>query len=171
MLFTILQSRLARRSRQRQRGCYKSFCCSTALEANSSTGQRDLTWLQAHITTHIFDVRRDKLRANILLKQHQLEVDLRHIGLFNDELAHAIQERPGEILPYVRSRYLLVYLIFDMCSSLSRPLRRLRVPFSFPSRRVLKLLKKRQLFPSLRCISSSNLVSTCSNSATSPPIL
>lgn len=44
---------------------------------------------------------RDKLRANLLLKQHQLEVDLRHIGLFNDELAHAIQERPAEILPLV----------------------------------------------------------------------
>ncbi|TCD70669.1 minichromosome maintenance protein 5 [Steccherinum ochraceum] len=44
-------------------------------------------------------VYRDKLRANLLLKQHQLEVDLRHIGLFNEELAHSIQERPGEILP------------------------------------------------------------------------
>ncbi|GJE87730.1 MCM family DNA replication licensing factor [Phanerochaete sordida] len=44
-------------------------------------------------------IYRDKLRANLLLKQHQLEVDLRHVGLFNDELAHAIQERPAEILP------------------------------------------------------------------------
>ena len=44
----------------------------------------------------------DKLRANLLLKQYQLEVDLRHIGLYNDELAHAIQERPAEILPLVR---------------------------------------------------------------------
>ncbi len=45
---------------------------------------------------------RDKLRANLLLKQHQIEVDLRHVGLYNDELAHAIQEKPGEILPLVR---------------------------------------------------------------------
>ncbi|PCH33364.1 MCM-domain-containing protein [Wolfiporia cocos MD-104 SS10] len=43
--------------------------------------------------------RIDKLRANLLLKQYQLEVDLRHIGLFNDELAHTIQDRPAEILP------------------------------------------------------------------------
>ena len=45
----------------------------------------------------------DKLRANLLLKQYQLEVDLRHIGLYNDELAHAIQDRPAEILPLVCS--------------------------------------------------------------------
>ncbi|OCH96700.1 MCM-domain-containing protein [Obba rivulosa] len=44
-------------------------------------------------------IYRDKLRANLLLKQHQLEVDLRHLGLYNDELAHAVQDRPAEILP------------------------------------------------------------------------
>ncbi|EIW86402.1 MCM-domain-containing protein [Coniophora puteana RWD-64-598 SS2] len=41
---------------------------------------------------------RDKLRANFLLKQYQLEVDLRHISLYNDELAHAIQDQPADIL-------------------------------------------------------------------------
>ncbi|KAF7789205.1 hypothetical protein EIP86_000145 [Pleurotus ostreatoroseus] len=44
-------------------------------------------------------IYRDKLRANLLLKQYVLEVDLRHLGIFNDELAHAIQERPADILP------------------------------------------------------------------------
>ncbi|KAJ3548334.1 hypothetical protein NM688_g5310 [Phlebia brevispora] len=44
-------------------------------------------------------IYRDKLRANLLLKQYVLEIDLRHLGIFNDELAHAIQERPAEILP------------------------------------------------------------------------
>ncbi|KAG6829285.1 hypothetical protein H0H92_005038 [Tricholoma furcatifolium] len=44
-------------------------------------------------------IYRDKLRGNLLLKQYLLEVDLRHIGLFNDELAHAIQDRPAEVLP------------------------------------------------------------------------
>jgi len=47
-------------------------------------------------------MRSDKLRGNILLKQHLLEVDLRHVGLFNDELAHAIQDRPADVLPLVR---------------------------------------------------------------------
>ncbi|KAI6134041.1 MCM-domain-containing protein [Pisolithus croceorrhizus] len=44
-------------------------------------------------------VYRDKLRANLLLKQYQLEVDLRHLSLYNDELAHAMQDRPADILP------------------------------------------------------------------------
>ncbi|KAF8807264.1 MCM-domain-containing protein [Phlegmacium glaucopus] len=44
-------------------------------------------------------VYRDKLRGNILLKQHVLEVDLRHVSLYNDELAHAIQDRPADVLP------------------------------------------------------------------------
>ena len=43
----------------------------------------------------------DMLRGNLLLKQYQLEVDLRHISLYNDELAHAIQDRPADILPLV----------------------------------------------------------------------
>lgn len=37
----------------------------------------------------------------MLLKQHLLEVDLRHVGLYNDELAHAIQDRPADVLPLV----------------------------------------------------------------------
>ncbi|KAJ3513554.1 hypothetical protein NLJ89_g2886 [Agrocybe chaxingu] len=44
-------------------------------------------------------IYRDKLRGNILLKQHLLEVDLRHVSLYNDELAHAMQDRPAEVLP------------------------------------------------------------------------
>ncbi|KAK7058325.1 minichromosome maintenance protein 5 [Paramarasmius palmivorus] len=44
-------------------------------------------------------IYRDKLRGNLLLKEHLLEVDLRHVGLYNDELAFAIQERPADILP------------------------------------------------------------------------
>ncbi|KAH8120608.1 MCM-domain-containing protein [Phellopilus nigrolimitatus] len=44
-------------------------------------------------------IYRDKLRANLLLKQYYLEVDLQHVGLYNEELAHALQEQPGEIIP------------------------------------------------------------------------
>lgn len=62
--------------------------------------------MSAYIPSYL---HRDKLRANLLLKQHQLEVDLRHVGLFNEELAHFVQERPGEILPLVRlSCYVLL---------------------------------------------------------------
>ena len=55
----------------------------------SSTGRVSQIWYS------------DKLRANLLLKQHFLEVDLRHVGLYNDELAHAIQDRPTDVLPLV----------------------------------------------------------------------
>jgi MCM N-terminal domain len=48
-------------------------------------------------------VPRDKLRANLLLKHYQLDVDLRHVSLYNDELAHLIQNKPADILPLVRS--------------------------------------------------------------------
>ncbi len=41
----------------------------------------------------------DHLRANLLLKLYALEVDLRHVNLFNPELAHAVQHRPAELLP------------------------------------------------------------------------
>ncbi|KAJ6627288.1 MCM-domain-containing protein [Mycena sp. CBHHK59/15] len=44
-------------------------------------------------------IYRDKLRGNLLLKQRILEVDLRHVSLYNDELAHAIQDSPAETLP------------------------------------------------------------------------
>ncbi|KZW02110.1 MCM-domain-containing protein [Exidia glandulosa HHB12029] len=43
-------------------------------------------------------VYRDQLRANLLLKQYFLEVDLRHLTLYNEELAHAVQNKPGETL-------------------------------------------------------------------------
>lgn len=43
----------------------------------------------------------DKLRANLLLKQYYLEVDLQHVGLYNEEMAHRIQEEPGEHIPRV----------------------------------------------------------------------
>ncbi|KAF8213450.1 ATP dependent DNA helicase [Mycena galopus ATCC 62051] len=49
-------------------------------------------------------IYRDKLRANLLLKQCILEVDLRHLSLYNDELAHAIQDSPSVTLPSIGRR-------------------------------------------------------------------
>jgi len=50
---------------------------------------------------HSLTICSDKLRGNILLKQHVLEVDLRHVSIYHDELAHAIQDRPADVLPLV----------------------------------------------------------------------
>ncbi|KAF7310619.1 DNA helicase [Mycena chlorophos] len=44
-------------------------------------------------------VYREQLRANLLMKQLVLEVDLRHIGLYNEELVSALQNTPAETLP------------------------------------------------------------------------
>jgi DNA replication licensing factor MCM5 len=41
----------------------------------------------------------DQLRANLLLRINSLEVDLKHVALYNDDLAHAIQDKPGDTLP------------------------------------------------------------------------
>lgn len=41
----------------------------------------------------------DQLRANLLLKVNALEVDLKHISLYNDDLAHKIQDKPTENIP------------------------------------------------------------------------
>lgn len=75
----------------------------------------------------IFVKSSDKLRANLLLKQYVLEVDLRHISLFNDELAHAIQDRPADILPLVRVLYAnLDYLDLWLSSKMLLPERRVQ---------------------------------------------
>jgi DNA replication licensing factor MCM5 len=35
----------------------------------------------------------------LLLRLYALEVDLRHVNLFSPELAHAVQDRPADLLP------------------------------------------------------------------------
>ncbi|KAF8624769.1 hypothetical protein AX15_005661 [Amanita polypyramis BW_CC] len=70
----------------------------TAPEAPSETEKLLLDFLLQYRVGGEF-IYRDKLRANLLLKHYILDVDLRHIGLYNDELAHAIQDRPADVLP------------------------------------------------------------------------
>ncbi|KAJ3576130.1 hypothetical protein NP233_g620 [Leucocoprinus birnbaumii] len=71
---------------------------ATTPDSKSETEKLLLEFLQSFRVGGEF-IYRDKLRANLLLKQYILEVDLRHIGLFNEELAFAIQDRPADILP------------------------------------------------------------------------
>ncbi|KAI0762684.1 ATP dependent DNA helicase [Fomes fomentarius] len=74
----------------------------SALELPSRTEKLLLEFLLQYRVGSDF-IYRDNLRANLLLKQHQIEVGLRHVGLYNDELAQAIQEKPGEVLPLFES--------------------------------------------------------------------
>ncbi|KAL9715809.1 minichromosome maintenance protein 5 [Leucoagaricus gongylophorus] len=71
---------------------------ATTPDSNSETEKLLLEFLQSFRVGGEF-IYRDKLRANLLLKQYILEVDLRHIGLFNEELAFAMQDRPADVLP------------------------------------------------------------------------
>jgi hypothetical protein len=109
---------------------------------------------------------RDKLRANLLLKQHQLEVDLRHVGLFNDELAHAIQDRPADVLPLVRTLG-SVHQISIKIEFSSKTLL-LRLPGQFCSLWLVALMivtqkDEKQRKRSLKFKSPSDLVSICYN--------
>ncbi|KAK7694349.1 hypothetical protein QCA50_001534 [Cerrena zonata] len=69
----------------------------TAPDLPSETEKHLLEFILAYRVGSDFPYR-DQLRGNLLMKQHHLEVDLRHVSLYNDELAHAIQEKPSEIL-------------------------------------------------------------------------
>ena len=52
----------------------------------------------------------------MLLRQYYLEVHLEHLVLYNEDLAHAIQDTPGEIMPLVRVIwiYLCLFLIYTI---------------------------------------------------------
>ncbi|KAF7784707.1 hypothetical protein Agabi119p4_872 [Agaricus bisporus var. burnettii] len=71
---------------------------ATTPDSKSETERLLLEFLQSFRVGGEF-IYRDKLRANLLLKQYLLEVDLRHVGLFNEEVAFAIQDRPADVLP------------------------------------------------------------------------
>jgi DNA replication licensing factor MCM5 len=47
------------------------------------------------------DKSRDRLRSALLMNHHTLEVDLKDLIAWNDELAQKVQEHPGEMVPLV----------------------------------------------------------------------
>lgn len=46
-------------------------------------------------------VYRDRLRSSLLLHHHSLDVDLRDLVVWNEELAQKVQETPGDTIPLV----------------------------------------------------------------------
>ncbi|KZT44562.1 putative CDC46-cell division control protein [Sistotremastrum suecicum HHB10207 ss-3] len=67
--------------------------------SNNSEIERQFFEFLLQYRVHNAFIYRDQLRANLLLKQAYVEVDLEQIGLYNDTLANLIQERPGDMLP------------------------------------------------------------------------
>ncbi|KAI9637977.1 MCM2/3/5 family-domain-containing protein [Dioszegia hungarica] len=51
-------------------------------------------------------VYRDRLRSSLLLHHHTLDVDLRDLVVWNEELAQKVQEMPGDMIPLVESALL-----------------------------------------------------------------
>lgn len=51
----------------------------------------------------ISTIYRDRLRSSLLLGRHTLEIDLRDLLLYNEELGQTVQERPGEVVPLLES--------------------------------------------------------------------
>jgi len=49
-------------------------------------------------------IYRDRLRSSLLLHHHSLEVDLRDLGVWNEELGQKVQEQPGEMVPLVSTQ-------------------------------------------------------------------
>ncbi|ODN98304.1 minichromosome maintenance protein 5 (cell division control protein 46) [Cryptococcus wingfieldii CBS 7118] len=51
-------------------------------------------------------IYRDALRSALLLKHHTLEVDLRDLVAWNEEMAQKVQEQPGEMIPLLEAALL-----------------------------------------------------------------
>ncbi|ODN83451.1 hypothetical protein L202_01589 [Cryptococcus amylolentus CBS 6039] len=51
-------------------------------------------------------IYRDALRSALLLKHHTLEVDLRDLVAWNEEMAQKVQEQPGEMIPLLETALL-----------------------------------------------------------------
>lgn len=158
-----------------QKGFSSTFCCNIASVASSCIGACRVL-LSRQDTLHMKIFCRDKLRGNLLLKHYQLEVDLRHVGLYNDELAHDIQDRPADNLPLVSGfLHVATQLLFSFVSSKAQ-LPKPHAPFyslSFPTKnsKMRKTEKGRIHRPmsSQRYKSPSNLVSICFPSGISQP--
>jgi hypothetical protein len=70
--------------------------------ATSESEESSYTGMQLSVlVTAKADEDRDRLRSALLMNHHTLEVDLKDLIAWNDELAQKVQEHPGEMVPLV----------------------------------------------------------------------
>ncbi|KAH7333859.1 MCM2/3/5 family-domain-containing protein [Rhizoctonia solani] len=76
------------------------------LDEGVSSERSDARNIEARLKQFLTEFRvrnefiyRDKLRENVALKLFYIEVDTQDLVLYSDDLASAMQERPGEVLP------------------------------------------------------------------------
>ncbi|KAN0065320.1 minichromosome maintenance protein 5 [Thecaphora frezii] len=75
---------------------------SRAPDAPAQTEQSLFNFVQSFRTGNDY-IYRDRLRANLLAKQYLLDVQLEHLQLWSNNLAQALRETPGDILPLFES--------------------------------------------------------------------
>jgi hypothetical protein len=82
---------------QRPRGYSSTFSVVSVSEENSSTGPSLVRGSRNDRSCYASD----RLRSSLLLHHHTLDVDLRDLVVYNDELGQKVQEQPGEMIPLV----------------------------------------------------------------------
>lgn len=55
------------------------------------------------VESTLLNLCRDRIRSSLLARQHVVEIDLRDLIVYNEDLAQSIQEKPGDFVPMVRS--------------------------------------------------------------------
>lgn len=85
--------------RRRSSSRFSSSTATSESVESSCTGE----YRQECCAAERLNPGRDRLRSALLMHHHTLEVDLKDLIVWNDELAQKVQEQPGEMVPLVRS--------------------------------------------------------------------
>lgn len=81
---------------------YSASVFNQEASSNSATATEALftSFIQEFQLDRSF-IYREQLRANCLVGQPRLNVDLAHLISFNEELAHKLSSEPAELIPLV----------------------------------------------------------------------
>ena len=105
------------------------YTLSVFPEDRSQAGPDSRGAIQDQLVNFILDfhidnafVYRDQIRENVLSKQYYCDVDIAHLIAYDEQLAHRLNNEPGDMIPLVRTSFKL----------LRPPCRRLTTPSSRP---------------------------------------
>ncbi len=81
---------------------------------------------------------RDQIRENVLVKQYYCDIDIAHLISYDEELAHKLQQDPGEVIPLV-SLYLIPRSAHANSKQFEAALKTCTQRIVYPSQRNVKL--------------------------------
>ncbi|PWN50590.1 putative CDC46-cell division control protein [Violaceomyces palustris] len=95
---------------------------SRAPDAPAQTEAALFDFVQKFRTGNDF-IYRDRLRANLLAKQYLLDVQLEHVQLWSNNLAQALRETPGDVLPLFEAavKRAARYILYPVSTEGQRP--------------------------------------------------